>query len=178
MPRSSTFLVLLERKKNADYPPIEHFLVSLYPHHFHRQPNLKNVENEGQTMPAKLKWGSQISAKAAIETWLSAPSVQRSRKQLQKHRILETFRALANEDRILMVLLLLEYPSIPLREFGRVLQLEETTVSHHLHFLQQMGIITCHGKSGLYLCYSVNVAFVHSVLYGFLTSLSTHKDSQ
>lgn len=123
-------------------------------------------------MPVSQNWDFHSKAKVIKETWLSMPFVQCSRKQLQMHKVAETFRVLANEDRILMLLLLLDCHSIPLREFSRVLQLEDTTVSHHLHFLQQAGIITCHGRGNRYLCYSVNVEFVRSVLCGFLSKIS------
>tara|TARA_A100001015_G_scaffold194705_1_gene217093 strand:- start:1124 stop:1396 length:273 start_codon:yes stop_codon:yes gene_type:complete len=72
-----------------------------------------------------------------------------------KHNFIDLFKALANEDRLEIIQLLIKNDEMCAQDVEKHFYLEQSTTSHHLNTLRRAGITTAR-KKGRNVFYSIN----------------------
>ena len=86
--------------------------------------------------------------------------------QSKNQKIIQFFKALANEERLEIVKLLIKNKEMFAQDVERNFFLEQSTTSHHLNTLKRAGI-TESRKSGRNIYYSVNSENIKQILADF-----------
>ncbi len=76
------------------------------------------------------------------------------------------FRALGNEERLRMIVLLIQEKELCAQDVEKHFFLEQSTTSHHLNILKKMGIATSR-KAGRHIYYSIDQDALHQILSRF-----------
>ncbi len=71
------------------------------------------------------------------------------------HQTIDLFKALANEDRLKIIQLLLKHDEMCAQDVEKNFFLEQSTTSHHLNTLRRAGITKAR-KKGRHMYYSIN----------------------
>ncbi len=72
-----------------------------------------------------------------------------------KNNYIDLFKALANEDRLKIIQLLIKNEEMCAQDVEKHFFLEQSTTSHHLNTLRRAGITQCR-KKGRHVYYSIN----------------------
>jgi DNA-binding transcriptional ArsR family regulator len=84
----------------------------------------------------------------------------------QKDKFIQTFKALANEERLEILKLLHQNKEMYAQTIEKHFYLEQSTTSHHLNTLRRSGIIQSR-KEGRRIYYSINYQALNGVLSVF-----------
>ena len=80
-----------------------------------------------------------------------------------KHNYIDLFKALANEDRLKIIQLLIKNEEMCAQDVEKHFFLEQSTTSHHLNTLRRAGVTKAR-KKGRNVYYSINYqSFINSI---------------
>ena len=86
---------------------------------------------------------------------------------------IDVFKALANEERLKIVHLLIKNKQMCARDVEKHFYLEQSTTSHHLNTLKRCGIAKSQ-RSGRHVFYSIDFKRFLKIINGFREDLMTH----
>ena len=90
--------------------------------------------------------------------------------EMLKQDYIKTFRALANEERLDIILKLYREGELCASDIEKSFFMEQSTTSHHLNYLKNVGLLDSR-KQGRNVYYKVNANSLKTLYKKFLTNL-------